>query len=319
MRYTNYKVVSILLIMLGMLGVSGCVGGTNYSSTAGVQINKMSFDFPKMTDDFDETVSLAFELENVGSKQMPGEGRYWVYGPAIDETDDDKNIWRTSSGLMGNLYQDEFYPPVEGIPGAVVYESIDLHPPDVPEGMVDSYNFFARVCYPYETTSLFKVYSQSQEERSASRKMVGSKQVNTDSEKRASAGPIQIELNTQKQVILRTSSSTLNLYFTISDVGGGFSTVKESDGNCPSGKNDANVPSTDRGKVEVSVMVDGQDCVINTESVRIRSGTGNFNCKISDLDDAAKDPNHEFTIVATAKYNYWIDDQATITVEDSVY
>ena len=313
--------------MLGMLGVSGCTGDQNYSGTAGGQINDMSFDYPKLTDDPGELVSLAFELENVGSKQMAGDGTYWIYGPAIDDPLDidnggDKNTWRTSAltNLKGTLLKNDFYPPIEGVSGAVVYDSVDFAPPDVPEGMSDSYNFFARVCYPYTTTSLFKLYSQSREERASTRKMVGSKQVSTDSAKRASAGPIQVDLNTQKEVIIKSAGSGgLNLYFTITDVGGGFAT--EVTGNCPNGLDDANVDSTDRGIVEVSVMVDGKTCVVNAANslVRIRGGVGNFNCQLAeaDMSSAVDDPNHEFTVVATADYAYWIDSQASIIVEDS--
>ncbi|MCK5322273.1 MAG: hypothetical protein KAJ47_03335 [Candidatus Aenigmarchaeota archaeon] len=311
--------------MLGMLGVSGCTGDQNYSGTAGVQINDMSFDYPSMTDDPNEVVSLAFELENVGSKDMAGDGTYWIYGPAINDDPDNvvtPDIWRTKGNLNGILTKGDFYPPIEGVSGAVVYDSVDFNPPAIPAGMSDSYNFFTRVCYPYTTTSLFKLYSQSREERASSRKMVGSKQVSTDSAKRASAGPIQIDLNTQKEVIIKSSGGGLNLYFTVTDVGGGFATNATDTLNCPIKATGANVPSTERGIVNVSVMVDGKDCLINEEKhglARIRGGTGNFNCRVAeeDMSSAALDPNHEFTVVARADYKYWIDSQASIIVEDS--
>ena len=112
----NLKIITILLVMLGMLGVPGCTGGQTYSSTAGVRINDMSFDYASMTDDPKERVSLAFELENVGSKQMTGDGRYWVYGPAIgdphevNEDGENKYIWRTSDtvNLKGTLGKNDF-------------------------------------------------------------------------------------------------------------------------------------------------------------------------------------------------------------------
>jgi len=74
--------MGILFIAFAALFVSGCSGGS-YSATAGVQINKLDFDYPLITDQDGEFVALSFELQNVGSKKMPNDGQYWVYGPAI--------------------------------------------------------------------------------------------------------------------------------------------------------------------------------------------------------------------------------------------
>ena len=317
MMKTSFRGIIISLIIVGALLVSGC-GSANYSTTAGVQINKMEFDFPKISDAEGESVYMGFELQNVGSKQMAGEGRYWIYGPAIKEGTN-RNTWTIADkdDLVGTLTMTDFYPPEDGMEGAIIYEYIEFTPPNVPQGMVDASNFNARICYPYTTTSLFKVYSQSVQERASSRRMVGTKQMATDAQKRASSGPIQIDLNTDQEVLLRSDS--LRLYFTVSDIGGGFST--KGIASCPTGTSGANVNSIERGKVEVSVMVDGVECKSADKAdfeVRIRSGEGNFYCITKGLTDAANDPNHEFTIVAEARYKYWIDSSVPITIEDSV-
>ena len=161
MMKTGIRGIVISLIIVGALLVSGCGGGANYSTTAGVQINNMDFDFPKISDDDGEIAYLSLELQNVGSKQMAGDGHYWIYGPTIKSgTSRDPYVWVYSDGTPDkDLDKDLFYPPEPNMEGAKETVDIALHPPDIPAGMTDSSTFYTRICYPYTTTALFKLYS----------------------------------------------------------------------------------------------------------------------------------------------------------------
>jgi hypothetical protein len=314
------KILILSVFLVVVMFIAGC-GGSNYSTTAGVVINKMEFDFPRISDLGGETAYLTIEMQNVGSKSMPGDGSYWIYGPTIGS---DRNVWQLDGGiddLVGVLDNDDFYPPEDGFPGAIESKFIQLSPPNIPQGMSSSYTFFTRVCYPYLTTAMFNVYSQSQEERVSVRNMDVRKVSNTDAQKRASAGPIQIEMNTQQDV--RLSGDSLRLYFSVKDVGGGFATESVRD-NCPSTQGEANVDAGDRGIVTLNVLVDGVPCEMGDNEdieVRIRNGVGDVHCVASGdvIKNAGNNPNHEFTIVATAKYHYYIDAQTSIVVEDSPF
>lgn len=306
-------VAPLLLSIMLVIAASGCVGGggTTYSASAGVTINKMFFD-PTSIFDKDEATDLIIELQNVGAKKLEYGGAYWVYG---------SGGWTASGDPMeAPLNKDSFLPPDDelGLPGTIEEKIITLTPPNIPDGMDDTYTFYTRVCYPYKTSSLSVLRTFGTDEY-RSEPVVGSEAVT-----RASAGPIHISLDSKTDIPRR--GDTLRLAFTITDVGGGFATA-EYDG-CDKDNDGPNVDSSDRNKALVSVKIDGkvikdsnnaEICKGDTDNpVILRDGTGTLRCTVHiGKTGLSTDPTAEYHVTAEAKYEYYTTQTSSILVKDS--
>ncbi len=304
--------VSIVLFAVALSGCTG--GGQSYSDIEGIRINEFSADFSRISD-YQEPVTLYLEIENVGAKTLPKDGHWWIYNVKFGGT----GGWQVSGQTEGVIDHQNFYPPQEGMRGAVDSFMVTLTPPNLPENMEDTYTFKARVCYPYRTTTNILLESVSLEERRFA--TLRKKEVTpTEAEARNSAGPIKIDIDSSKQITPRQGSLTLffkitDAYAAASQAGVGDLPFSTAMGSCPS---DPNVPQQDRGKVKVTVTVDGQPCNPTTGSneVMLRDGTGTFICEVTGIN--TDDPTHEYHVIAAAEYEYWVTRSVKVTVEDSL-
>jgi len=308
----------LLFGLLGVVFASACAGvpglapsgGPSYSGTAGVKINFVKFDAQSVFEG--ETVTLSTEIENVGSKTVNASTLYWLYGQRVDSScpSDKPTAWCRSSGnLNGSLTNFTFAPPVvKGQRGDTFSTDITMKAPNQPEGQSFDYTFFIRVCYPYSTTASFSLTRYSREEFRS-----GGIQKQTEQQKRLSAGPIQIDMPSNQPLPI-SAAGTLRLFFTISDVGGGFALAQSTCANQP------DPPAIDRNKISVKVFVDGQevtgsagDCTSRGASIKLTDKKGQLSCTAN---VGAVEVAKTFQIVAEATYVYYIDGQAKITIKD---
>ncbi len=295
--------------------VSGCVGGGGnqlYSMNDGAIIKDFSFDTNQIYDD--ESVVLSLSIENVGAKRIPGNTEVYVYGtPITDSASKKGKEWYVANAggftvndakefMTLSLKDDEFLPPDPemNIPGTSKMFYIDLEAPNVPDGMTNDYIFYARLCFPYNTSTITKVTVTSANEL----RYEGPEK--TEAATRNSAGPIHISIEGSPSV--RPSRNQIPLVFKVTNVGGGFATTQ--DYSCT-----VDPDVKERDKVKVVVTVDGNPVDCGDGIVRLRNGEGTLYCTYTFQEGA---PKTAYNVVATALYNYYVTSQTKIVVMDSM-
>ncbi len=302
------KKLLFLAVILSIVFVSGCNGGGYVVQNAGGVIQDFSFDFGSVYDD--DTVMLNVEVQNVGGKEIESTNLY-VYGQNIDAG---TNVWHVEQSIPGvsstspyitdSLASADFMPPDEeqGIPGGGRMYTFILRPPDMLDGIPPvRQDFYARLCFPYSTSTLTMVTLNSKNEMRAERI------TNTKAQSINAAGPIQLELKTQKN-IRSIGGKELPLVFSVRDVGGGFSTDQTV--ACS-----VDTDTKDRGRVSVEVTVDGDAADCGGGEVYLKKGEGTIYCKYAFGDAVA--PKTNFKVVATASYHYYVEKAASVQVKDS--
>ena len=304
----NKELLYILLFIIIL--VSGCVGGSTngvaFSQTAGAVINEFSFDTNQVFEGDD--VTLTVQVQNVGAKIMSGTTRLWIYGPVIEAASGaPKEVWKLTNGKTDMaLSTNDFAPPdVERrIPGNIVLGELGMTAPqlNLPPGMDMPFKFIARMCYSYSTSAFSSVNEISKNELRISNPPT------SDAITRATAGPIQLKLLSGDTVL---SGKTMTLVYEISNVGGGFPTLKTP--ACSSRK--ADILSNEMDKLHLVVTVDGKETSCGTsgtpKDVNIKRG-GNVACTYS---ASSTNPTTSHTVIATATYNYILTQEADMTVK----
>ena len=301
MRSVN--LFSIVLIAI----VAGCAssgGGVAFDQNSGVRIEEFSFDLNDIYEG--ESVTMALKVQNVGAKTMTGNSRLWIYGPTMGGADK----WGATPAIPTGgieLPTTTFTPPDVNrrIPGAVHTEEVILTAPTpLPENMLRTDTFYARVCYPYETESITRLVSSTRNQ------MRIEALPNTDAITRASAGPIQLRILSGENII---AGRPIGIVFEVSDVGGGIST--KPDGCGTSSGPDLDVASINR--VYVTVNVDGAAVSGCTDKeVLLSKGKGTIYCTYTPAAGQST-PKMEYAITAKARYNYYITKEASITVNSN--
>ncbi|MBU4245477.1 hypothetical protein L6303_05550 [archaeon] len=302
MHTKNFAILSILAVVI----VSGCTGttstsGVEFSQIAGVVINDFSLDTDALFEN--ELTTLNIQVQNVGAKAMTTSSQLWIYGPVMDGST--PQVWAVTAGSTSKTLDTvSFSPPdvARKIPGSLVVETLDLTAPSLglAPGMSNPYTFYARVCYPYSTTTFSNINEISKNEIRISNPPT------SDAITRATAGPIQMKLLSGDTVL---SGKKLTLVFEVSNVGGGFTTLPA--GDCTAMNPDINQKDTD--KLRVMVTVDGQTTSCDgSKDVNIRQAK-NVVCTYTPA--AGTNPTTSHTVIATATYNYLITKEAYITVK----
>ncbi len=296
----------MILIAAAMFSL-GCVDG-NYSTNAGAQITELSFDSIQVAGG--DSAELVLIVENVGVKTMDGDSKVWIYNVPFSD-----NAWSLSyiNGDTENkdiildgetIATENFYPydMQTGASGAQISRVMLFNAPAIPSGMSETYDFTARMCYPYRTTSASIITSVSSQEFKAKTEASGSAGTIN------SAGPIQITLKGDSQI---RSARRIPLPFVISNVGGGYPTARSSGTDCTSEV--ADTPSYQRNRVQLSISVDGDatDCVDKEVSLDDK-GQAVVWCN---YEFTGTNPKSEYHITATIFYNYFVTRSAQIQIE----
>lgn len=304
------KKLLLLAVVLCIVFVSGCTGDNQYVvQNAGGVIQDFSFDFGSVFDD--DTSILTVEVQNVGGKRIDSTDLY-VYGQNFGSGDE---IWQVVSAVPGVTQTDpyitdsiasaDFEPPdaEQGIPGEGQIYTFVLDPPNMLDGIPPvRQDFYARLCFPYSTSTLTQVELTSKNEMRATRIS------NTKADTINAAGPVQLELKTMKNLRSVSGDKELPLVFSVKDVGGGFATMPDVACN-------VDTDTSARGWVSVEVAVDGEAADCGEGKVLIRKGEGTIYCTKSFGEADA--PRTNFRVVATASYNYYVEKATSIQIKDS--
>ena len=300
----NTRVLFLSAVVMFSLGCTG----SNYSTNAGAQINELSFDYVQIAGG--ESAELLLIIENVGVKTMDGNSKVWIYNVPFSD-----NAWSLASinGDTSNkdiildgelIATTNFYPydMQTGASGAQISKVMLFNAPAIPSSMKEIYDFTARMCYPYRTTSTSIITSVSSQEFKATTDIEGN--VGTIN----SAGPIQIALKGDNQI---RSATRIPLPFIISNVGGGYPTTRDSGTDCTGEV--ADTPSYERNRVQLTISVNGDatDCT-NKEISLNDKGQAVVWCN---YEFTGTNPKNEYHITATILYNYFITRSAEIEVE----
>ena len=194
MRSKNMMVVFALyaIIVIAVTSISGCTtsrrGHGGGGSSAGLEITEYTIDPQEIYED--EGVDICLTVQNVGSKDMPGDSYLWIYGP------DFERVWRMEGELEDAVDDDGLRIPTDQL---LIGEQVQLYgnaeyDEDVPQGSQKEYTFYARLCYPYITTFTGNFYLISREEARAEKKEGRIYDV-------LSSGPIAISFARKERVV----------------------------------------------------------------------------------------------------------------------
>ncbi|MCK5333522.1 MAG: hypothetical protein KAJ24_03340, partial [Candidatus Aenigmarchaeota archaeon] len=300
----NTRVLFLSAVVMFSLGCTG----SNYSTNAGAQINELSFDYVQIAGG--ESAELLLIIENVGVKTMDGNSKVWIYNvPFSDDAWSLASINGDTTNkdiiLDGELIATANFQPYDvqtGASGAQISKVMLFNAPAIPSSMKEVYDFTARVCYPYRTTSTSIITSVSSQEFKA---IDG---IESNAGTINSAGPIQISLKGDSQI---RSATRIPLPFIINDVGGGYPTARGIGVDCTGEV--ADTPSYLRNRVQLTISVngDGTDCTDKEISLDDKGQAVVWcNYKFSNTN-----PKSEYHITATIHYNYFLTENAKIEVE----
>ena len=300
----NTRALFLTVVVMFSLGCTS----SNYSTNAGAQINALSFDNIQIAGG--ESAELLLIIENVGVKTMNGDSKVWIYNVPFSD-----NAWSLSyiNGDTENkdiiadgetIATETFYPYdiQTGTSGAQISKVMLFDAPAIPSGMKETYDFTARMCYPYRTTSTSIITSVTPHEFKAIDGIEG------DAGTINSAGPIQIALKGDNQIRYATR---IPLPFIISDVGGGYPTTRDSGTDCTGEV--ADTPSYQRNRVQLTISVDGDGTDCTDKEISLDdNGQAVVWCN---YEFSGTNPKNEYHITATILYNYFITRSAQIHVE----
>ena len=308
----NNKYLAMIFLTILVLGCTDSSGG--FDKNAGAAIREFSIDITDLVEN--EETGVILSVQNVGGKTMPGDSKLWFYGPTFDT----ENSWAVTGDIEDatevdgfDIETNEFMPPSaeSGIEGEIIYmDGLLEYNGDIAEGLPpQSFNFNARLCYPYLTSAatILKVQSRDQY-RATPAKSTKAQTVDT-------AGPIQIKLNGNENI--RISGTRMQLQYDIANVGTGNPLQKVKAGNC-SGTTGPNIEIKQLNKINFTVTVDGQVTTCDDKIVSIDRKTNKATayCKATIPEIYSNGPNHDFLITATAEYDYYVTESLNVRVAD---
>ena len=200
----NKSLTGIGLLLMYVLVVaittsfSGCTTSSGGGGDAGLEITDYTIEPQQIY--ADEGVNIYLTIQNVGSKDMPGDSYLWVYGP------DFVNEWQMEGELSDAVSGGYRIPTDQLLVGDQISLAGDAeYKGSVPQGNVKQYQFYARLCYPYVTTFTGDFYLVSRDEAIAEKK---EGQIYDT----LSSGPIGIDLVRKNRVITaRATQKSINI------------------------------------------------------------------------------------------------------------
>ncbi|MEA3343533.1 MAG: hypothetical protein U9Q92_05170 [archaeon] len=304
----------LVILLTTIITISACPqSSVDFNPNAGIVLQDVSFDIPKVYDDGDDKTSLMFDVVNVGGKKIASDDtiNVYVYGPTIAKSGTD--VWISEDagdgGYITEAVEGNELPPPDpsmGIPGGRIPQEFEFKPAKVLSGMEIPTKFYVSVCYPYTTQTLTQVEVTSKNELRATG-ITGSRKDTVNA-----GGPIHITL--QGKASIRSGSNSIPLVFKVDNVGGGYPAEKPCE---------VDLSKSDRDKVTISVSVDGNtkdvkcgsDAKTNSDTVNLRKGSSAIFCTY-DVETASSTtaaPRRTYMVRAIAEYQYYVTSTVSIT------
>ena len=306
----------LVILLTTIITISACPqSSVDFNPNAGIVLQDVSFDIPKVYDDGEDKTSLMFDVVNVGGKKIATDDaiNVYVYGPTIATSGTDVWISEDAGGdgyITEPIEGNELPPPDPsmGIPGGRISQEFEFTPAKVLSGMEIPTKFYVSVCYPYTTQTLTQVEVTSKNELRATG-ITGSRKDTVNA-----GGPIHITL--QGKASIRSGSNSIPLVFKVDNVGGGYPTVKKA---C-----EVDISKSERDEVTISVSVDGNTKDVkcgsaktktNSDTVNLRKGSGAIFCTydVGTAGSKAAAPRRTYMVRAIAEYQYYVTSTVSIT------
>ncbi len=317
---------TILMIIILLLA-SGCPSPTNFNPNAGVVVEDLSFDMPKVYTG--DTATLMFDVVNAGGKEIPEEGvKVYVYGPKISssggwglETSSPETATAGDGYVSASVSSDALPPPNPslGTPGGRQSFDLEFSPAAVNKGIEVPTEFHVSLCYPYATEVISQIEVVSKNELRAT-SAAGSRKDSVNA-----GGPIHISVEVENN---RVAGRKIPVILRVTDVGNGYPILRGTSCNIDTG-------TEDRHKITLAVTVDGKtdiECKYDTGAgetggngaviyigtgetskgtVTLSRGKGALFC-LYDTPEADA-PRRTYMVRATAEYKYYTTSTVTIT------
>lgn len=298
-----------LLMLIGVITFSGCIGQTTQKQTGsnGLIINDFSLSPPDMITG--ESTELYIEVQNVG-----GDTAYLkkitVFGVDTRDSATASDLqWGTSKSFTENLNEELVPPdPSTGFEGDFYSDSWTLQAPTGVKAET-SYDFGTRVEYSYTTTftGFIRLMEDNylktlpREERDNIQKVGGV--VNPS----ITAGPLSVAAASGRHFIIRTSDAAGDrmIKFKVTNVGSGF----------PYG---ADVNANLYQVTITSLTTDLHACDSNITLSKGKTGMFSCNMTIPSATDFSGKKKVDKAFALKITYNYFLDSSVSATVKPGV-
>ncbi len=313
----NFRNVSMLLLVIGVVAVSGCIanfggGGGTAVLGSGVEITDFSSSQTETTD-CDKSTRLSLDMENKGGKSIQsGDLLSCLVGKNFPGTTA-QQMWAVDSTtpvcqiLNKKLDAPD---PLRNIPGGAASFKWTAYSPFVPFPLVRTDGFNGRVFYKYSSRTSATVFLVSEGEL-ATMKQTG-KSVPTSAEIDKTASPVDIAIDVN-QPIVGANGDTFTLKVTLTNVGGGTvfkdptPSIFASAGLVPSLLEDDLNKITINVDTPLDAVSSGAGfCSTDLQNVELRKGsTVVIPCDIKI--NKAITSLQSYPILLTASYGYFVD------------
>lgn len=309
--------IFLLLLVIGVVAVSGCISGGSKTTVGGngIAINDFASSVSDVSD-CDKSVKLNFDIENKGGNSILAGNLLACLNGKNFPGKTSEQMWAMDSSQTGKLCQSlpkklDAPDTVKSIPGGAASFKWTVNSPFVPFPLTRTDGFQGRVFYKYASRTSATVFVISESELAVA-KQTG-KTLPSAPEIDKTASPVDISIDVTQPVI-EDNGDTFTLKVTLSNVGGG--TVFD-----PSavsfGSDSSFIPSIPEASLNlITIKVDtslgrGGDtesgfCNADLKNVELRKGSTvtipcdiKINTPITSL--------QSFPILLTASYGYFID------------
>ncbi len=285
-------------ILLFILLSAGCIGnGGKFQTNGGVIITHMSV-LPQEVYKY-EQFNVEVELKNVGNYEVKN-GVLYIYGPSWMKTQNNEMFQESFSLMPAD--------PINGIPGEsrIISASFEAVP-ELNLGASQSYDIYARACYPYQTRYSVTITYSSRNERITTKETVGK-----GLEGKIYA-PIGIKLTSLSKYV-KHQTGEIVFILTVENRGDGFPASVNGCSAVPkfeeSNKLKEIVVESDRGKVICKRGEEGKEHTL--ENVYLSDGKASLRCTLSGLPTDV--PEIQITLNVIASYYYYVTESAKLTV-----
>jgi hypothetical protein len=294
------KRILALLMLIGVVLASGCVGQTTTKQPTGANgliISDFSPDASKIM--ADDSVNLNLEVQNVGGAPANTVNVY-LYGVTFGTGDYDWSI----EGLQSFLLTEQLLPPEEGVPGELATNVWTLR---APKGIKSdtTFTFDTRIDYEYTTdvtgmlTFVSKSYwdSLSREEKQAMTAKAGFSQMTQ------TGGPISITMYAGQRTrpfVIDPSVDHYTMRVTVNNIGSG---------------EPRDVIKLTSADASTGISIDCDDGAYSGLTLS-RGKTASFSCDIIPGTEAMAISNkQDFTTSLSFSYGWRVDSSTDIIVQ----
>ncbi|RLG14884.1 MAG: hypothetical protein DRN66_00775 [Candidatus Nanohalarchaeota archaeon] len=311
----NKNKIVVFLIIAVVIAGSGCTGTAVNTATKGIAINSFTFSPTKMVNGEDGT--LALEIQNIGGATAKNT-KAFLYN--IDSTAyftiTNSSNDNTTNHSFGDMSPPDTVNNIPSFPETVVWTLNNNGKVGAPEGIPITFDPKVRVCYLYNTTSTaeFTVISRDELRQQTQRGIYEEKPVVT----RSSGGPLSIEIMTP-QPIKAENGKKIKILVKVRNTDKLNGLVFQTPDNIDKCINPTEMKKLiNRVNVSISIPdMPGGATLFDSQTVRLlkgdgEEGTATFTSKAVNLSNVVQ---KEFHIVMTTSYGYFVESQATFTLE----